>query len=474
MSSSQLLIILKARWRVILSVFSLIVLTALAFSLLLPKKYTATAAVVIDVKSPDPIAGMVLPGLMTPGYIATQLDVLQSERVARGAIKLLKLNESSSLQQQWQEQTHGQGSFDAWLADLLQRGLDIKPSRESSVINISYSALDPTFAAAMANAFVKSYIETTLELRVEPAKQYTGLFEAQAKIAREKLESAQARLSEYQQQKGLIATDERLDVENNRLNELSSQLVEIQALSAESVSRKAQASANSPEVLNNSVVASLKADLSRQEARLKELTARYGSAHPQVQELQANINELRNKIDVEINRVTNSVNITNNVNQSREAQIRQALAQQREKVLKMKEQRDEAAVLLRDVESAQRAFEAVTARLNQTSLESQSNQTNVSVVKEASPPTSASSPKVFLNLILAILVGGMLSIAAALIIELRDRRLRTEEDVVEGLGIPLLGSIPDAQRSEVGLFGKTSRTAALPGRSLPELAGPNS
>lgn len=474
MSFSQLLIILKARWRVILSVFSLVVLTALALSLLMPKKYTATAAVVIDVKSPDPIAGMVLPGMMTPGYIATQLDVLQSERVARGAIKLLKLNENAAMRQQWQEQTKGQGSYEAWLADLLQRGLDIKPSRESSVINISYSAVDPTFASAMANAFVKSYIDTTLELRIEPAKQYAGLFESQAKIAREKLEAAQTRLSDYQRQKGLIATDERLDVENARLNELSSQLVGIQALSAESGSRKAQAGANSPEVLNNAVVSSLKADLSRQEARLKELTAKFGAAHPQVQELQANITELRNKIDAEIGRVTNSVGINNTVNQSREAQVRQALEQQREKVLKLKEQRDEAAVLLRDVESAQRAFEAVTARLNLTNLESQSNQTNVSVVKEATPPNSASSPRVLLNLILAILVGGMLSIASALIIELRDRRLRTEEDVMDGLGIPMLGLIPDAKRNTGGLLGRTPRQASLPGRSLPELAGPQS
>lgn len=473
MTFGQLLIILRARWKLILSVFMGVVVAVLILNLLLPKKYTATAAVLVDVKSPDPIAGMVLPGLMTPGYIATQLDVIQSERVARGVVRDLRLAEQATLREQWQEQTNGNGSFEAWLAQLLLLGLEIRPSRESSVINISYSAADPNFAAALANSFVRNYIATTLELRVEPARQFSGLFEEQAKAARTKLEEAQARLSDYQRQKGLLATDERMDVENARLAELSSQLVALQAISAESASRKAQASANIQEVLNNPVIASLKADLSRQEARLKELSARFGTAHPVVIELQANINELRVRIDGETARVTNSVGINNTVNQSREAQIRRALEEQRQRVLILKEQRSEAALLLRDVETAQRNFEVISNRLNQTSLESQSTQTNVSVVKEASAPSTPSSPRILLNMILAIMVGGMLSVASALLLELRDRKLRTEADVIDGLGLPMLGTLPSYQ---AGATGGTFRQKMLqlPQRALPELAGPKS
>lgn len=473
MTFGQLLIILRARWKLILSVFMGVVAAVLILNLLLPKKYTATAAVLVDVKSPDPIAGMVLPGLMTPGYIATQLDVIQSERVARGVVRDLRLAEQTTLREQWQEQTNGNGSFEAWLAQLLLLGLEIRPSRESSVINISYSAADPNFAAALANSFVRNYIATTLELRVEPARQFSGLFEEQAKVARSKLEEAQARLSDYQRQKGLLATDERMDVENARLAELSSQLVALQAISAESASRKAQASANIQEVLNNPVIASLKADLSRQEARLKELSARFGTAHPTVIEMQASINELRVRIDGEIGRVTNSVGINNTVNQSREAQIRRALEEQRQRVLLLKEQRSEAAMLLRDVETAQRNFEVISNRLNQTSLESQSTQTNVSVVKEASAPSTPSSPRILLNMILAIMVGGILSVASALMLELRDRKLRTEADVIDGLGLPMLGTLPSFQ---AGATGSTFRQKMLqlPQRALPELAGPKS
>lgn len=471
MTFSQLLIILKSRWKVILSVFFAVVVTVLVLNLLLPKRYTATASVLIDVKSPDPIAGMVLPGLMAPGYIATQLDVIQSERVARGVVRELRLNTQTELREQWMEQTNGQGSFESWLSQLLIQGLEIKPSRESSVISISYTAADPNFAAVLANTFVKNYIATTLELRVEPAKQFSGLFEEQAKLAREKLEAAQTRLSEYQRAKGIIATDERMDIENARLAELSSQLVTLQAIAAESASRRAQAGANSAEVLNNAVVATLKSDLSRQEARLKEISARFGTAHPAVQEQQASIAELRMRIDQETARVTRSVGINNVVDQSREAQVRRALEQQRERLLKLKDQRAEASLLLRDVETAQRNLETINARLNQSTLESQSTRTNVSVVREASPPSRPSSPNILLNTILSIVVGGMLAVATALLLELRDRKLRTEEDVVEGLGLVMLGAVPNADTGSSGILGRT-KTPLLPQRALPELAAP--
>jgi polysaccharide biosynthesis transport protein len=474
MNFDQFVIILRARWRRFFLVLALLPCLALIVSFILPRQYTAVASVVVDVKSPDPIMGMVLPGMIAPGYLATQLDIIQSERVARGAMKLLKLDENPTLRQQWREQSSEGGTFESWLAELLQRNLDIKPSRESSVISVSYTATDPIFAAAMANAFVRSYIDTTLELKVEPAKEYANLFNSQARQARERYERAQERLSIYQREKGLVATDERMDVENARLAELSSQLVGLQALAVESRSRKAQAGANSPDVLNNPVVGSLKSDLSRQESRLKELSARYGDAHPAVQEVRASVADIREKLSTEIGRIASGAGISNTISATRESQARDALEAQKQKLLKLKEQRDEAAVLLRDVESAQRSMEAINARLNQTSIESQSTQTNVSILKEASPPAKHSSPKTLVNTALALFVGLLLAGAFVVVSEVRDRRLRSEVDISGSLGIPLLGTMPDAnQASKTFALGVRRKLPLLASRGLPELTGPD-
>jgi chain length determinant protein EpsF len=440
-------------------------------SLILPSQYTAKSAVVVDVKSPDPIAGVVLQGVMLPSYMATQVNIIESERVAQRVIRSLRLNESPQMQEQWRTETDGVGDFVSWLAGKLQKNLEVKPERESNVINISYTATDPTFAAALTNAFVSSYIATTIDLRVEPAKQYSALFIEQSKQLRDQLEQAQAKLSAYQQQKGLIGTDERLDVENARLNDLSSQLVALQALSAESAGRKAQSSANSAEVLGNPVVAGLKADMSRQEARLQEYSAKFGPAHPQVVELRANIQELRDKIDSEISRVTSSLSINNTVNQSREAQIRSALEAQRQKILRLKEQRDEAAVLVRDVENAQRAYDTMQARFYQTSLESQSNQANVSVLQVASPPPSSSSPRIFLNTALALVLGTFLALGVTLALELSDRRLRSTEDFTSVLNVPLIGIVPKVDVHQSGKR-EGGGTLFLSKKITPELTGP--
>lgn len=449
MTLSQLIVILRARWRSGLLVFSAVVSSIVVASLLLPKQYTATASIVVDVKSPDPIAGMVLTGALTSSYMATQIDIMQSERVALQALRSLRLNESTELRDQWREETEGRGDFESWLASVLQKKLAVRPSRESNVITVAFTSPSGEFSAAVANAYMKAYIGTTLELKVEPAKQYNVFFDDRGKQTREALEAAQAKLSAYQQEKGIIATDERLDVENMRLAELSSQAVTLQALAAESRGRQSQASGNTDrmqEVLSDPVVSSLTADLSRQQAKLTELGERLGEKHPQVVELRASIDELRKRIQAQSGRVSGSLNVNSSVNESRLAQVNAELQEQRAKLLRLKGQRDEAAVLLRDVENAQRAYDAVLARGNQSNLESQNTQTNVSVLKQATPPALASSPRVLLNTAVAIVMGSLLAVGFALMRELIDRRMRTEEDVLERLKQPLLVTLPQPKQ----------------------------
>lgn len=441
MSLGQFFSILRARWLVVLLALLLALGAAAALNLLMPKKYSASAAVLLDVKTPDPISGGISPGMMSPAYMATQVDVIQSDRVAQKVVRGLRLAESPATRGQWLEATGGTGSYERWLADLLQGSLEVKPSRESNVISIGYKSVDPKFAAALANAFAQAYVDVTLELRVEPARQYTGFFDARAKQLREAVERAQSRLSEFQKDKGIIAVDERLDVETSRLNELSSQLVALQAITADSRSRDVQVKADAgrvQDVINNPAVAGLRADVSRQEARLQELSARFGDAHPQVVELRANLAELRTKLQQETERVGNSLGTSNTINASREAQTRAALEAQRAKVLELKGLRDDMAVLTRDVENAQRAYDAVQTRGSLTSLESQTTQTNIVVLSAATDPIEPSSPRPLLNYLVGTFLGVLLGVCAAVAIEMINRRVRGGEDLSGTLQLPLL------------------------------------
>jgi succinoglycan biosynthesis transport protein ExoP len=460
MTPTQLLLVLRARWRLATWVFLLVVGMVGAVTLLRAPQYTATASMVLDVKSPDPIAGVVLPGMTVVGYMATQLGVMQSERVALRALQALQTDQDPALHQQWLDDTRGLGDFRSWLADGMLRRLQITPMRDSNVVTVAYTSTDPIGAAAAANAFVAAYIDTTLDLRVEPAKQYNNFFDGRTRQMRDELEQAQKRLSTYQQKKGIVASDERLDVENLRLAELSSQLVALQAVANESGGRQSQSGANAErmqEVLNNPLLVGLNTELARLEGRLNEVTARLGDSHPQVLELRANVSQLRERIDSETRRVAGSLTVNNNVNQTRLAQLRASVDEQRNKLLRLKGQRDESAVLLRDVENAQRAYDMVVSRATQSGVESQATQTNVSVLKQATPPPRPSSPRLRLTLLVAVFIGMLLATCVVLLREHFDRRLRTTGDVTQGLRQPLLGALPANSRS------RATRSASLLG-----------
>lgn len=445
MSFSQFLAILRARKKAALLAFAAVVLIALALSLLLPKKYKAEASVVIDAK-PDPVSVLSSATLSLPNFIATQIDIITSDRVALRVIRDLKLTEVPVLREQWQRDG-GDSTIEQFLIELLQLGLDVKPSRESNVITVAYKSADPRFSATLANAFIQAYITTTLELRSDPAQNFRRFFDTQTKEAREALEKAQAKLSAYQQEKGIIATDERLDVENSRLNELSSQLTQLQAISAESSSRQGQAMGaradQLAEVLNNPLISSLKADLSRGEAKLKELASKFGDAHPQVVEAKANAAELRSRIDAETRKVTSGVGVNNSINKGREGQVRSALEAQRAKVLQLKAVRDEGMLLQREVDNSQRTYDLLTQRLNQIALEAQSTQSYANSLTVAQPPSEPSSPKILRNMVVAVFLGLLIAVATVMTLEKFDRRARSSEDLVNAFGLPVLGVLPN-------------------------------
>jgi chain length determinant protein EpsF len=470
MNIQQLFRILRARWLLILITFLVTLGTTIAISLMMPSKYTATAAVIVDAKGVDQISGVLLPMLPMSSYLATQVDIVRSHNVARKAVDLLKLAENPGAKELFEKQTEGRGNIRDWLAELLLKELDVEPSRESSFIHISYTGNDPRFAAAVANAFVRSYITTNLELKIAPARQTSAFFGEQIKTLQDNLENAQSKLSAYQRQHGIIATDERLDVENNRLNDLSSQLVLAQAQTYDALTRqrqvtdfvaKGQVPDTLPDVLANPVIQGLKANLTALEAKQNELTSKVGKNHPSYQAVAAEIDGVQKQLLVEMRTISATLGNAAALAQKREDQIRASLAAQRGKVLEMKKVRDDLTVLLREVENTQRAYDGAQGRMTQTKLESQHNQTNVTVINEAIEPIEPSSPRIFLNIAFSIVIGVFLAVGLALLRELFDRTVRSDEELAAMLGMPVLGVItPDKRRwgrRNAGIVGAGAR-----------------
>lgn len=462
MNFTQFLLILKARAKIVLAVMGLIILTTLVINLLLPKIYKATTSLVLNYKGVDPVTGLSVPAQLMPGYMATQIDIITSRNVALKVVEQLKFAENQSAQKQFKEATGGKGDIRSWFADRLLSGLDAKPSRESSVIEISFSGTDPEFAATMANAFAEAYQQTNIQLKAEPSQRASEFLGEKTKALRAKLEEANARMSIYQQEKGLTSVMGNLDVESARLNELSSQLVAAQSQNFDSASRKQRTLGNgdeSPDLAANPIVQNLKIAITQAESKFSELSQRLGSSHPQYQSAEAELNKLKSQLQEQTRKATTSIGGTARISQQMESELRAAVIAQKARVLELNRSRDELSVLQRDVENAQRAVDSASQRFTQTAIEGSVNQADIAVLNPAVAPQNRASPRILFNLILAGFLGTLLGVAAGLLAEMRDRRVRSRDDISELLEIPVLAVIKSKKPKKTAkeMFGLSRR-----------------
>lgn len=366
------------RTRVLLVLFTLLVTVATGAVLtsLQPRRYEASTFLVVNFDSQNPVQSTGVPAQLSVSYLATQLDIIRSRKVALKVVELLQLESSPGAREAYAASGSDNIPFKDWLAAGLMSGLTVEPMPDSRVVSVRYEAFDPNQAAQVANAYAEAFIATTLELTIEPAKRNAAWFDEQIKTLRKRLEAAQARLTEFQRQKGIVALDEKLGTETTRLNDLSKSLVEAQQ--------------------------------ALYDVRSRQL----GENHPEYRRAAA-----------------------------RERALMASLESQKKNILQIRSQRDELEALAREIEVEQQTYAATLQSYYKTVMESQVNQTNVSVLTPAIPPQEPASPNVVLNMASAAVLGLILGIALAVAVEVLNRRVRSARDVAEVIETKVLGTV---------------------------------
>lgn len=460
MNLQQFFIILWARKILLISCLTATVLMTLIVSLLMPKQFVATTALVLDQRGIDPVTGMVFPTQLLSGYLATQKEVIASHHVALKVVDLLNLTQDPKPQEDFRK-SGGTGDIRDWLADGLLKSLEVLLPSDSSIIKLAFSAKDAEFSASVANAFAQAYIRTAVELKVQPAKHNADWFDEQLTVLRERMEQAHEKLSVFQQQHGIVKVEDQLDLEDARLAEIAKQLVESQGRTYALMSRKNQLAhalekggsyESMQEVLDNGFVQALKSDLARAEAKFAELANRIDKNHPHYLQAQAEIASLRQKIKQEVNTVLGGIASDLAASNQRDGNLSQALAEQKNKVLELKKQHDAMAILRREVENTQKAYDNAMQKTVQARMESEISQTNIAVLNPAIVPQYPSKPKVWLNMVLSVFIGTILGVGFVLLLELYDRRVRSSIDITESLALPVLGVMTAPHKSRNTLW----------------------
>jgi chain length determinant protein EpsF len=481
MDLSQFLLALRARRKAFLMVFGATVIAALAIALIMPRTYVGTTQVLVDARDEQSMNAATRG--MSPrerqGYMQTQVDLIQSPRVAKRVIRETRYLQHPGVREDYERATGGRGTIEDWAAGELVKKLKADASA-SNLITISFSADDAQLAANIANGFAKAYVDTSLELRTEPSREAAAWFEDQLKGLRTNVSQAQSKLTAYQKAKGLFNTDERGDIETTRLAEISNQLLQARNATYDAQTRYKHAteflSGNAstgagaaemlPEVINNAAVQALKAQLATSEARLEQAAENLGPNHPQYQTLKAEVTALHNRLASEMKRVVGGLGNAAVQARKREEELRNAYQAQQERLISMRDARVELAVMTRDVENAQRTYDAALTRWLTNKVEARAQGTNLAVLSPAVAPIEPKSPKVGLVSGLSVLVGLLLAAGVVFLLETLDRRVRSRGDLESRLAVPTLGRLSKWQPSGARLL-PASVSGARASRALP-------
>jgi protein tyrosine kinase modulator len=447
MDLNQYLLALKARKKAFVTVLGVTVFTAIVVALLLPKRYDATATVLIDAREEQTMAPRGMSPRERAGYIFTQMDLIQSGKVASKVVRDLKLAQQAGVRDDWERDTGGAGSVEEWVAANLLEKLKVD-SGASNIITIKFSSNDAAKSAKVANAFAKAYLDVALELRTEPSREAGQWFDEQLKTLRADLTGAQSKLAAWQKEKGVVGVEDRMDVEVSRLNEISGELSRQRAAMMDAQTRYKQAQdlvaggvslEAFPEVLSNGYIITVKSALQAAEQRLREESEVLGQNHPTYQRTAAEVQGLKERLNQEATKVVAGLGNGVAQNQKRVQELEAALTAQQDRMLQMKIARVDMAVLSRDLDNAQRAYDGALQRAIAVKVDSKVRQTNLAMLTPALEPLKPAFPKVGLISALSVLIGLLLAAGVVYVFEQLDRRVRSRSDLESRLAVPSLG-----------------------------------
>ncbi|MFW5824491.1 MAG: Wzz/FepE/Etk N-terminal domain-containing protein [Marinobacter sp.] len=443
MSLSSLFRILLARWWITALLVVICVGVMAVLSALMPRTYTASTELIMEGNVQDRMTGQLAPS--RSGYMATQTEIVRSRKVAERVYDYLPEDVRAVVDEEAAEAHEGDEEVRpaAWLAGQVSGNLSVQTEKNNNVMTISLKGDNPELLAGVVNSIAIAYIDTSIELRTDPARRFSAWYQEQLKLLRGNLREARSELSDYQQEHGIVGLSEQLDLENARLAELSSRLVDAQDKSTQDQLRRGNEE-RAITVPDNAGIQNLRSELAAAEAELEDLSSRYGERHPEYRRQASRVQSLRDSLERERGIVASSLESTANVSRSRLDELQAAFEDQKQRVLDLKEQRDELGLLQQEVEMAEEAYNAASGRAQANTLESRLAENNVTVLSEAVPPALPSSPNIKLNLVIATALGFLLGVAVSLLLELVNRRVRSGSDIEDALGIPVLAYLPEA------------------------------
>lgn len=366
-------------------------------------------------------------------------------------------------------------------AAILQQSLNVNRVGRSSVIALAVASPDPQLSARIAKTYAEAYIEEQLNANFDASERASVWLQERLNDLNARSQEASLAVERYKIANGLVSPRGEL-LSTQQLADLNSQLIVAQADAAEASARYQQYKAiidEGPETaVNNAVVSTRETDNSiLQDLRKRYLlasereqaiVAQFGSEHRQAVALKAEKEELSQQIYRELQQLTGSFRNEFEVASSREKSLQESIA----RVSGTNSRANVSMVQLAELEQKAAAlktlYQSYLARFEQASQQQSFPIAKARVISEAGTPTAPSSPKKTLTMALSLVLGLMAGGAVAGFLEMRERYLRTGDDVQAKLGVRFLGYLPHitARKLAVDATGAEERQEAEQGQSI--------
>lgn len=332
---------------------------------------------------------------------------------------------------------------------------------QSNVIEITFVSEQRTKAAEIVDAVANAYLEQRLEAKFDEIQRSSRWLESRIGELREQVRSAETALEEYRRQSGLMESSRGGEGAQTQVAELNTQLILARTERAEREARRDQVRrllqggpdglAQALEVLNSPLINNLMEQQIELNRRLSDLSQVYGSRHPQLLSAQAELEDLRAKLQQEAARVAEGLNAEVAVTRERERLLEQGLRELESAMADTQEASVTLRALEREANAARTLLETFLAQSQQLSSQDDfsAQRADATIISAAAIPRFPSYPRKKLALAAAIVVGGVLGVLLAILIEQFDAVYRSAEQLEDELGLPILASVPDLRNVRV-------------------------
>ncbi len=479
--------IVRRRW-LIVGVFLTVAGLFGAYTLRLPKVYSASATIIIDMSSPKVLGTGQVQDVVdsAPGsywfskeYYETQYNVLRSRAVAaRVAERVLTQRDDEFLGREQSVPGEAWANGLKALAALRERvkaandpsivmmgRVAVEPVKDSRVAKLQVEDGDPVLAAALANAFAQSYMEQTIASKSTTTTEATESLESRLPDLEAKLLGSARALEEFKEKNDIVAPsyEDKVKMVDDRMLKLNEELTRIVVSKAQLKARNDAITsmrqvAGNDEVARTALVSETYAPLIQQ-LRIRFMDAKNECDDmeqrmlPQNPKLLACKSKLQNAtvaLNTEVETVLRRAQAEyNNVAQIEKNLLRE-LNDSKAEAQAVRKHESGYSKLKRAHDTNVRLYEVAQKSLKETGLSGITRMSNITWLDQARPVLKATKPNVRLNMLLGALAGLVLGFALAFVVEFLDNTVTSQQQIEERLGLTFLGILPSISEEKQG------------------------